>query len=511
MAMYDTPLAAEYRHVILSPMPTAGDLALLIEPYCAIVVTQFNAILDRTERHRNREGGIYPWIDTKLDLTTGEDLPHDHPWLGLGLVSGWVQGRGLEGLAAFGAWLAPYAASPEIAALSARIRRLVADLAGKVRAVRRANGGHLYFAMTPAGEPFQLDEAYRRVPVPLDASSPSNFSDLFAAKGLYAAARFLDDAEMLAEAREWCLALGSDILAGRFCSDQPQPKGLASVVAVPGGISHGPAMIALGMAALLARHEPGPEAAEMGLRFARRVLYGHVNLENRWPMLRPFDLVEFIGRDGRPAVDAQGRVIGDPGHALEFVGLCLKFKDIVARYGGATLEQEGELRHMAHYMPSILASAFEAGFRPALGGIVKTVDLVTRAPIDDTMPWWSLPETIRAAMEATHASADPENWSLGRRIIAQCHNAFVEHYLRPAVHLMAVKLRDREGRVSALVPAYPDADPAYHTALSLMDVLAVLTGSPASATAGRCRRPAPARPQPAHPDPSPAGSGTGGR
>ena len=114
-------------------------------------------------------------------------------------------------------------------------------------------------------------------------------------------------------------------------------------------------------------------------------------------------------------------------------------------------------------------------------------------------------------MEATHASADPENWSLGRRIIAQCHNAFVEHYLRPAVHLMAVKLRDREGRVSALVPAYPDADPAYHTALSLMDVLAVLTGSPASATAGRCRRPAPARPQPAHPDPSPAGSGTGGR
>ncbi len=474
--MCTTPLDASYRHVILPAAPTAGDFGKLIEPYRAIVVAQFSAILARAERHLDRSDGLYPWLDTKLDLVTGQDFPADHPWLGLGLVSGWVQGRGLEGLAAFGTWLTPYAASPKVAALLARVRKLVAALADRVRSVRRANGGHLYFAMTLEGEPVQLDEDYRRVPVVLDASSPGNFSDLFAAKGLYAAARFLDDAGMLAEARSWCLALCDDILAGRFVTDQLQPRGLASVVAVPGGRSHGPAMIALGMAALLARYEPGPESTEIGLRLARRVFYGHVNLEDRWPMLRPFDLVEFIAEDGRPAADAERRIIGDPGHTLEFVGLFLKFSETVARYGGATIAQRGELRHIAGYMPAILANAFEAGFRPDVGGIVKTIDLVTRAAIDDTMPWWSLPETIRAAATVTHASDDPEHGLLGRRIMAACHNAFVEHYLRPDVHLMAVKLRDRNGQVSDLVPAYPDADPGYHTALSLMDVLAFLTG-----------------------------------
>lgn len=474
--MFNTPLAARYRPVMLPLKPAAGDFKRLIEPYCAIIVTQFSAILDRTERHLALGDGVYPWIDTKLDLITGQDLPQDHPWLGLGLVSGWVQGRGLEGLAAFGAWLAPWADRPEVAALLARVRAFVAALAERVQVVRRRNGGHLYFAMTPEGEPFELDEAFNRVPVTLDASSPSNFSDLFAAKGLYAAARFLEDAGLQAEARAWCMALCDDILAGRFRSDQPQPKGLASVVAMPGATSHGPAMIALGLAALMARHEPGPESTELGLRLARRVFYGHVNLENRWPMLRPFDLVEFIAADGRPALDAQRRVVGDPGHTLEFVGLFLKFNAAVAQHGGATVAQKGELRHLASYMPSILACAFETGFRPALGGIVKTVDLATRTPIDDTMPWWSLPETIRAAVAITRASDDPAHWSLGRRVIAQCHNAFVEHYLRPDVHLMAVKLRDGKGRVSDLVPAYPDADPGYHTALSLMDVVAVLTG-----------------------------------
>ncbi len=46
--------------------------------------------------------------------------------------------------------------------------------------------------------------------------------------------------------------------------------------------------------------------------------------------------------------------------------------------------------------------------------------------------------------------------------------------MRADIHLMAVKLRDAEGRASNLVPAYGDADPGYHTALSLMDALDLL-------------------------------------
>ena len=77
--------------------------ARLVEPYQAMIVTQFRAILDRTERSE-----YYPWIDTKINLITGEELPPAHPLLGRDLVSGWVQGRGLESVAKFAAWLAPF-------------------------------------------------------------------------------------------------------------------------------------------------------------------------------------------------------------------------------------------------------------------------------------------------------------------------------------------------------------------------------------------------------------------
>jgi mannose/cellobiose epimerase-like protein (N-acyl-D-glucosamine 2-epimerase family) len=233
-------------------------------------------------------------------------------------------------------------------------------------------------------------------------------------------------------------------------------------------------MIALGMAAEFARHEAGVAATEMGLRLARRVLYGHVNLGSRWPALQSDDLSEFITPAGAPYADEAGRVISDPGHSLEFVGLFLKFSAAVRAGGQASPEQWGELLHMHRLMPAILRRAFGNGFRPVTGGIIKSLDLVTRAPIDDTMPWWSLPETIRAGLGAAATAASEEARAACLGIAAQCHNALVKHYVRPDVHLMAVKLRDAAGHVSDIVPAYPDADPGYHTALSLIDALALL-------------------------------------
>ena len=99
-----TPITAQYATVTLPAAPTAGDLRRLIEPYQAMIVAQLRAILDRTERSEH-----YPWIDTKINLITGEDLPPAHPLLGRDLVSGWVQGRGLESVVKFAAWLTPFA------------------------------------------------------------------------------------------------------------------------------------------------------------------------------------------------------------------------------------------------------------------------------------------------------------------------------------------------------------------------------------------------------------------
>ena len=90
------------------------------------------------------------------------------------------------------------------------------------------------------------------------------------------------------------------------------------------------------------------------------------------------------------------------------------------------------------------------------------------------MPWWSLPETIRAAPAAWCVAENDESRQTCLEILAQAHNAFVTHYVRPSIHLMAVKVRDGRGQVVDLMPSVPDADPGYHTALSLIDALELI-------------------------------------
>jgi mannose/cellobiose epimerase-like protein (N-acyl-D-glucosamine 2-epimerase family) len=460
-----SPLTAQYSAAVLPDTPTAGDLRRLVEPYQAIIVTQLRAVIDRTERSKH-----YPWIDTKINLTTGEELPPAHPLLGRDLVSGWVQGRGLESVAKFAAWLTPFAGDDEVDRLIVRGRRLAADLSSRLQQARMVNGGHLHFFMTLAGQALDLGPEMARVPVALGTASPHGYSDLFCAKGMYAAAHLPGDPVTLSEARTFCMAVYHDITARVFRSDQPQPAAGARAW-IDGAFSHGPAMIALGMAALFAEFEPGPQAADLGLMLARYILDIHVNLGGRWPQFREFDLVEFVDENGEPCADEYGRVITDPGHSLEFVGLFLKFSRAVRRHGGANPAQEEAIRGVEQIMPALLARAFENGFRPTVGGICKTVDLLTRRPVDDTMPWWSPPETIRAALASWRVAESQASRQACLEMLARAHNAFVTHYVRPQTHLMAVKVRDARGEVLDVTPAYPDADPGYHTALSLMDAL----------------------------------------
>lgn len=463
------PTQARYSPVLLPPHPGPHDLQRLVDPYRAIIVTQLRAILDRTER-----SDFYPWIDTKINLLTGEDLPAHDPLLGRDVVSGWVQGRGLETVARFAAWLAAYGEDPEAASLVERSRRLAAALLTKLREARSANAGHLHFFMTPAGQAFFFGPERARCPLSLRAGSPYGYSDLFGAKGMYAAAHLLGEPAAIDEARSFCMAVYRDVLARGFRSDQPQPDTGARAW-IDGAFSHGPAMISLGMAALFAEFEPGPDAVEMGLALARYVLGAHVNLGGKWPGLREYDLVEFVDDGGRPFGDEWGQIISDPGHSLEFVGLFLKFSRTVWRHGGAIPEQAEALRAAEGLMPALLRRAFENGYCPAPGGICKTMDLLARRHVDETMPWWSLPETIRAALAASGiGESDSGRWR-SLEILALAHNAFVTHYVRPDIYLMAVKVRDARGKPLDIMPAYPDADPGYHTALSLIDALSLVT------------------------------------
>jgi len=56
-------------------------------------------------------------------------------------------------------------------------------------------------------------------------------------------------------------------------------------------------------------------------------------------------------------------------------------------------------------------------------------------------------------------------------IIMKCSNGFIRNFVNPDVHLMARQTLSRNGIPVETIPATPDADPGYHTGLSIIDFL----------------------------------------
>jgi hypothetical protein len=89
------------------------------------------------------------------------------------------------------------------------------------------------------------------------------------------------------------------------------------------------------------------------------------------------------------------------------------------------------------------------------------------------MPWWNLPGTLRAAAYCLASAESEGERSMCLRVFRDCHNAFRE-FVRPDLHLMAYQTRDPQGRPIAAIPATADADPGYHTGLSLIDTIEIV-------------------------------------
>ncbi|MBR2910002.1 MAG: hypothetical protein IKC05_00200, partial [Lentisphaeria bacterium] len=59
-------------------------------------------------------------------------------------------------------------------------------------------------------------------------------------------------------------------------------------------------------------------------------------------------------------------------------------------------------------------------------------------------------------------------------IMKKCLDAFFGKYVRYDIFQMAVQTRNCRGEAVAVIPATPDADPGYHTNMSLIDALKVV-------------------------------------
>jgi hypothetical protein len=457
-----------FRHTVIADGLDGTQVARAARDYRLMLLSVLEVILTRYERDPD-----YHFINTKLNTADGTDFDPADPLRGQDVIYAWIQGRGLESLAGHDLWLRDCAAiaQPLRRELSGRIRKLLAEVVDQMEQMRAANGGHLFFMMRPDGRPIRVAADGKLVEHRIAGGAPASLSDLFYAKGLAASASLLGDQPKLDEACLLFEQIDRDIQAGRFVSDQ-QPLDPRNVALgfVPGRHSHTARLIGVGAATLLLNVTGRRHYAGIGMSYIEHILRYHVDTKGATERCRQYDMWEFVDDAGRPYADDAGVLVCDPGHASEFVGLALKFLRTCRRHGALSDVTEDRVAQITGVLGGVLRQNFGNGFSPQGHGIVKQFDLALRRVIYDDMPFWSLPETMRAAIEACRACGREQAAEFAR-IAAECSNAFMRYFVRKEANLMAVQCIDRTGAVSRSIPAVPDADPGYHIGLSIIDCL----------------------------------------
>ena len=409
-----------------------------MEPLFSRMIDQsISIILDRFER--NASG--YGFIDTKFDIVTGQDFKRPEPYFQSDFIFGWIQGRALESIAKH----YDYYQTLNEAGICRRLKSALEKLAARLEECRTRHG-HIWFAMTPDGAP--------RGTVTPDHSS---FADLFYGKGLCCAAAVLNDSFLRTTGEKILDTVFADIEAERFISGQQSfdPKNPASRTS-PDKVPEGPRMISLGALADLIRLSPRrAEYARTAAKFINFILSNHAFRQNG-----KLGFCEDIHRTERTPYLDNGHILCDPGHCLELTGLagrCLR----IMRENGL---DNAEMTERCVLLTKLFERMFEIGFQPGPGGIVKSADALSGELLNTDMPWWSLPETMRAAREL--AGIFPQSRPMLESSAATAAKAF-EKYVQP--NGFACQTRNERGEIVQVIPAVPDADPGYHTNLCLMD------------------------------------------
>lgn len=429
-------------------------------PECrAAAVSGIELVVSRFEGNSG-----YPFVDTKLSTRTGEDFPEPTDFgmdfIGRSAVFGWIQGRGLEALAGHAAFLGDHPV------LVSRCDRMLETVATRIASFGAVNHGRFVFLSTPEGRSFRCGADGRRDYFQ-PGTIPPGFADLFTGKGLAAAGVRLRCPAWSELGISTFRAAAKAIVSGQFASDQISFDPKNPALPVPGRQAQGPWMIALGGFALLCELFPDEqEWVEGGSLFLRRLLEQHVVRQDTGPLQR-FDFVEWTDGAGQPWLE-QGRILQDPGHALEFTGLAARFLLRVTARKTLSPELHDLVAICREILPDIFLAAFANGFRRPVGGICKTFDLVAREPLNTDMPWWPLPEAMRAAALLLHLAPGHPRCAELSAAAAECARALFDHYRSPVPGLF-LQTRDERGEPSLAIPATPDADPGYHTGLCLID------------------------------------------
>ncbi len=258
--------------------PTLDAFRPVLEDYEVMMVTVLQAIVSRYRAHPE-----YHFIDTKLSMLTGEDFPvpaeATTDFKSRNAIFAWIQGRGLESLVGHARWLdrCSVLTGSERAELAEGLSLMIGEVFLNMERIRARNNGRLSFTMTPEGDPFDMGPGGRRRPVDI-ANRPCGFGDLFYAKGMLAAASFLNDQKRMDDAKDCFRRVLDDVMTNRFESDSFSFDPKNPVEKIPGRLAQGPSMIAVGGCALFAELTGEPEWFDVGEKLTRYLLEHHANL-----------------------------------------------------------------------------------------------------------------------------------------------------------------------------------------------------------------------------------------
>jgi mannose/cellobiose epimerase-like protein (N-acyl-D-glucosamine 2-epimerase family) len=177
--------------------------------------------------------------------------------------------------------------------------------------------------------------------------------------------------------------------------------------------------------------------------------------------------VEYVTPAGKPFVDENGMETADPGHAIEFCSFALEFSRLSEIAG----RHEGLRAKVNEVAPRVMTWNISNGWNPSHPGIYKTIDARTRKPINETMPWWILPETILAlllAYERTRNPAYVKSYQLA-------HDTYFSTYMNPRTDWGPFQNIDgKTGAPVDIVPACKFQDPEFHSGKNLLTAAEVL-------------------------------------
>jgi hypothetical protein len=358
------------------------------------------------------------WLNTKLHSITLRDYDASDGARAPEITYGWIQGRGLEALVNHAAFARE--SDPNLAAMAEQRARGLYDALAQL--YERYGTGYFLYDANLYPTYFDADGQKQTQYSGLNFAT---FSEVFMLKGLISGAAAYDAPRL----QQWCRYLDrvvERIETGRFFQNERQKLTEAALAAE--AENYGPRMILTGAAAMLRRLGL---KAEFGDRFIDHVLARHTD------------------RGSGLLLDTPGEDLCNPGHAIEFFGFALDF--VAADDPRVPRLLDGLLRHC------------DAGFHGP--GVAIAISVSSGDVLEPFFPWWTLPETIRASALAYEKSGDPRFLDVWER----ADTAFWTGYLHPDMPV-AVQNRDWTGPVDR-VPATPDLDPLYHTALSLLGAI----------------------------------------